>query len=319
MTKNPLLLWLNKVPDTYSMLTGTENSGLLFTEAFTWDALRNWIVTSDGVGDVTVQINYATGAGWALTTDYAIDDIVANGGVSYTCAVAHTSIATSEPGVGAVWEVYWVLDTPDVEYLILGAHRHDSSGFRFAGGSIQLQYWNGGSFVDCLATTAITAKVNHLSMHEVSAHTVIGNAGYYSYQLTISGVGATTDIALPELFMGPALVMPGVRAGSSFDPSVEEWTGPSTTTETGRIYESALSRRYAPRPSFNFLDAAKSAEVDAFIEARLEERAPFWWFWNPLDKPKESYMMKHRGRSAPKPIVLPDGSTQFNLPMIESV
>ncbi|MCK5132703.1 MAG: hypothetical protein KAR40_11195 [Candidatus Sabulitectum sp.] len=317
MTKNPLLLWLNKVPDTYSIIVGTENSGLQFTEAFTWDALRNWIVTSNGSGVVTVQANYETGSAWLISTSYALDTIIANGGVSYRCTVAHTSIAASEPGVGASWEVYWVLDTPDIEYLILGAHRHDASGYRFAGGSIQLQYWNGSAFVDCLATTAITAKVKHPSIHEVAAHTVIGNAGYYSYQLTISGMGITEDIALPELFMGPALVMPGVRY--NFDPNVEEWTGPSTTTETGRIYESALSRRYAPRPSFNFLNPAKDIEVNEFIENRLEERGAFWWFWNPLDKPAEGYMMKHRGKSAPKPIMLPDGSTKFDLNMIESV
>lgn len=267
MTKNPLLLYFNNEPDQYSMIAGVENSGLLFSEAFTWDALRNWIVTTDVSGVVTVQMDF--------------------------------------------------LAAPTINYLVLGAHRHDAAGFRFSGGSVGLQYWNGAAFVDCLATTAITAETNRPSIQEVAAHTVTVNGGYYSYQLTLSGLSITSDIALPELFLGDALVMPGIKYG--YDPYLEEWTGPSQTTETGRIYESALSRRYSPKPKFNKLDSAKTVEVRAFIENTLEERAAFWFFYDPLNDAAHGLMCKHRGKTAPVRISQPNGITDFTLNMIESV
>ena len=317
MNKNPLLLYQNKTPDAYSMIAGIEQSGLLFTEAFTWDALRNWIVTSNGLGVVTVQMDYTAGSAWVTATAYEIDDVVSISGVSYKALVAHTSGATSQPGVGSIWEVYWIEDMPNIEMLVLGAHRHDASGFRFPGGAVQLQYWNGSAFVDCLAATNVTAKVNHPSIHEVSAHTPIAAAGVYSYQLTISGLQTSSDVALPELFVGPALVMPGIKY--NYDALVEEWTGPKTTTESGRVYESALSRRYMPKPQFTLLDAAKTAEVELFRENVLEERGVFWWFYDPLNDPETGFMMRHNGKNAPMPEVLPNGYSRFRLNMVEAV
>lgn len=59
----------------------------------------------------------ADGAGWnqmgawVTSTAYAITpdiDWVTHNGGSYACILAHTSGASSEPGVGASWETYWV-------------------------------------------------------------------------------------------------------------------------------------------------------------------------------------------------------------------
>jgi hypothetical protein len=44
---------------------------------------------------------------WAGSTSYAQEDVVINGGESYTCIVDHTSGSTSEPGVGADWIDFW--------------------------------------------------------------------------------------------------------------------------------------------------------------------------------------------------------------------
>lgn len=46
---------------------------------------------------------------WATSTDYNISEGVENDGSSYICKLAHTSGATSEPGVGASWTTYWDL------------------------------------------------------------------------------------------------------------------------------------------------------------------------------------------------------------------
>lgn len=44
---------------------------------------------------------------WLTATAYAIADGVKNGGSSYICTVAHTSGASTEPGVGASWATVW--------------------------------------------------------------------------------------------------------------------------------------------------------------------------------------------------------------------
>lgn len=46
---------------------------------------------------------------WALSTGYALRDVVSNNGSSYICVQAHTSSATDEPGVGANTATYWEL------------------------------------------------------------------------------------------------------------------------------------------------------------------------------------------------------------------
>ena len=45
---------------------------------------------------------------WVTATGYALDDAVDNGGLVYRCILAHTSGATTEPGVGASWETNWI-------------------------------------------------------------------------------------------------------------------------------------------------------------------------------------------------------------------
>ena len=46
---------------------------------------------------------------WITATAYGANDIVENGGDAYICTTAHTSGASSEPGVGGSWETYWDL------------------------------------------------------------------------------------------------------------------------------------------------------------------------------------------------------------------
>ena len=44
---------------------------------------------------------------WLTATSYALADGVKNGGSSYICTLAHTSGASTEPGVGADWATVW--------------------------------------------------------------------------------------------------------------------------------------------------------------------------------------------------------------------
>lgn len=44
---------------------------------------------------------------WLTATAYAVGDTLEYGGVAYRCTTAHTSGASTEPGVGASWASYW--------------------------------------------------------------------------------------------------------------------------------------------------------------------------------------------------------------------
>lgn len=46
---------------------------------------------------------------WLTATSYSVDDAVENNGSSYICTQAHTSDASSEPGIGGSWATYWDL------------------------------------------------------------------------------------------------------------------------------------------------------------------------------------------------------------------
>lgn len=46
---------------------------------------------------------------WVTSTAYSVGERVSNDGSSYICTVAHTSGASTEPGVGGSWSSYWAL------------------------------------------------------------------------------------------------------------------------------------------------------------------------------------------------------------------
>lgn len=72
--------------------------------------VRNYTITDSGVPVVSK-------GKWKTATDYEVDDHVENGygldtnGAAYTCTSAHTSGASTEPGVGADWATKWTVYT----------------------------------------------------------------------------------------------------------------------------------------------------------------------------------------------------------------
>ena len=46
-----------------------------------------------------------------VTQTFTASDAVTSGGLVYRCIKGHTSSATDEPGVGANWSTYWILDS----------------------------------------------------------------------------------------------------------------------------------------------------------------------------------------------------------------
>lgn len=68
----------------------------------------------DWMANVEQQTGGATWltTGWVTSTAYAVGDIVANNLVDYRCIQAHTSGATTEPGVGVNQASYWTAVAP---------------------------------------------------------------------------------------------------------------------------------------------------------------------------------------------------------------
>jgi hypothetical protein len=69
-------------------------------------------VTEPAADEVLVTIPYSAfsweGA-WATSTAYVANDVVEHNGSGYVCILAHTSGASTEPGVGASWTTNWDL------------------------------------------------------------------------------------------------------------------------------------------------------------------------------------------------------------------
>lgn len=57
-----------------------------------------------------IVLTVAAATAWLTSTAYVLSDLRKNGGVVYRCISAHTSGATTEPGVGADWATKWVAD-----------------------------------------------------------------------------------------------------------------------------------------------------------------------------------------------------------------
>lgn len=122
--------------------TGTSDRGKLLVQKRT-DASKLYVYTIsganvDGSGYKRITVTYVAGSGaisntdplaitflppgsagaagaagldwdgaWLTATAYVLNDGVSNGGSSYICTQAHTSGASTEPGVGVSWASYW--------------------------------------------------------------------------------------------------------------------------------------------------------------------------------------------------------------------
>ena len=56
-------------------------------------------------------VTFSAPAAWVTSTAYIAGDLRSNGGTNYVCILAHTSGASTEPGVGGSWATYWYAQT----------------------------------------------------------------------------------------------------------------------------------------------------------------------------------------------------------------
>lgn len=113
-------------------------------------------------------------AGWVTATAYTVHDALLHNGASYRCILAHTSGATSEPGVGGTWTTYWKAVA--------------EKGATGAAGAISLVRDEG---VDM----AVRGKLNFIG----AGVTLTDDAGNDETEITIPGGGSSsliTDVCL---------------------------------------------------------------------------------------------------------------------------
>jgi len=222
---------------------------------------------------------------------------------------------------GIIGIILWAYgDAPDL--LIVGAHKHDSTGFRFDQGTVSA-YSTGplgsGASVILVGTKSMAGNRNDpvlIKLADISTYSPYTSAGGRIYRIEFTGLAPNETYVIPELFFGKALELPPMDY--NYDESLEEWKGVSFTAENGRIYESALSRRYKADPVWGVLPESYAAAIETFREEHLEERRPFWWAWRPDTYDTQVYLMHHNARTAPMPRDTM-AYRHFRLPMIESV
>jgi len=118
--------------------------------------------------------------------------------------------------------------------------------------------------------------------------------------LVMTFTGCDPTVAIPEIFIGNALVMPFIDLG--FDPYNEVGNNALFVAESGREYARQRYRRVELKPTWANILKSSWADIDTFREYAIETRMPFWFAWSPDSAPSEVYLVRHIASSAPFPI-----------------
>jgi hypothetical protein len=97
----------------------TKGNGIARLEAVVFDTDQAFVLEFGNLYvrfwlDGALITRAASGAWSGSSVAYAVNTIVSNGGVNYLCIVAHTSGASTEPGVGASWQTNWYALEDDI-------------------------------------------------------------------------------------------------------------------------------------------------------------------------------------------------------------
>ena len=84
-------------------------SGVLDTDLSSTSASDDTLASAKSIKSYVDSKGFTWKGAWATSTAYAVNDTVESNGSGYVCTSAHTSGATTEPGVGASWTDNWDL------------------------------------------------------------------------------------------------------------------------------------------------------------------------------------------------------------------
>ena len=253
MTDQPLICFHNLLSDApYTVSAGTEYPGAPAGNMGNLDLLRPAQIEADASGVVQVDFTTPSAYGWG-------------------------SVVYGLGPYGGTWRI---------DAIILGAHRHESGGYR---------------------TTGLTWEIAGYQVQDIwpeNASILIKPATPIvpgsTITVRITGAAPGQLITIPELYVGPALAMPHLDLG--YDPYHETTHAAVFRTESGREYLALRYRRLELRPRWSAITPDLWAMLDLLREDVLELRKPFWWAWAPDSRPHETYLVRHDGVAAQLPI-----------------
>lgn len=176
-------------------------------------------------------------AAWLTATAYTAGDVRSDGGVNYYCTTAHTSGATTEPGVGANWATMWYALTGVVYEIPTPYAAADVTLLKFAQSADVMTLVHPGYAPRELSRTANTRWVLSTfvvgpvigQVSNISASG--GSAGATKYWAVTAIDEATNEEGLPVVFSV------GNRVPSPTVPTVLAWTPVPKAVEYG-VYAS---------------------------------------------------------------------------------
>ena len=288
MANNPLIGWKNLIAlgNTPTVTTGTDSVANPISNVFNGFTTRPALPITDGAGVVVVLFE-------------GLND----GGAGFG------SIGFGEGGFGDT--VFGGAYKADL--FIIGAARHNPAGYHFTGGNVKIELFDDGigdwfTVVD----EAIAMPENKSQMYQLAAS--VGTI--LSARLTISGQAADSSINIPELYLGPSIIMPFIDLG--FDPYIEVAHGNNVNVSTGRKLKNVRYKRLEVNPKWSSLTKSQATEVDLFREDVIENADKFWWIWSPEENVSEVYLVQHDAETAPMPFVR-QTIRSFALKIVESL
>jgi hypothetical protein len=216
---------------------------------------------------------------------------------------------------GSAWEQLTSPTTDDLHCIATDGATHRASG---ANGttiiSTDQETWAADTAISSTLTYGMAT--NNVMWIACKDATIFSNFYAYQYRMTISGLTASSDIIVPEIFLGPRMDMPFIDL--PYDPYNEVSKASTFEAENGRINEQLRYRRVELRPKWSHLIQSEYTAVDTFREAHLEKRIPFWFAWQPDTSKEECYMMRHRAKSARLPFIT-QIHRSFGLDLVEAI
>lgn len=246
--------------DGYTILLGEDDTAAPLSNAWLWDMSRIAMPRADANGVLSFTVNTPAGVGFGM------DDF------------GFTPFGHGSFGGKVLADV-----------LILGASRNSPGGFRFTGGNLQVLADGVEVF-----NRPIYEPINTSVIYSLTEHTAAS-----TYSIIISGLSAEATVLLPEIYIGPSLLMPYID--QPFNANGEHAKRTVNEYATGRIKTANRFRRMEMNPKWSDIELAQQFEIHKWLENSWEAGELMWWAWSPQSKPTAVYMGRHHSDKAPMP------------------
>lgn len=204
-----------------------------------------------------------------------------NGDLQITFTLSSTQIGYDVEPYG--YNIYGGIFAAD--QFIIGASRHDPIGYRFTGGNVLLEAWDGAIW---------NTVLNEAMVYPQKSSVLFGlleHDATDTYRLTISGQTASAVVKLPELFIGEGMNIGAVDR--VFDKYADTVNYDSFTAKSGFEYDIIRFVQFIAKPKWSVISLDFEAQINSFREDIIEKRLPYWWTQD-TDLAHKTYLMKHK-------------------------